>query len=68
MNLSRLLSLTFFLISLIFVLESVFFTKLLTYFSTLTSFTNAKLVARPLMLGVLPSISVILAFKSVCLS
>ena len=42
-----------------------FLTKLLTSGVLFSTAVNAELVARPLTLGILPSISVILAFKSV---
>ena len=44
---------------------SVFFTKLLTSGILFSTAVNAELVARPVILGIFPSISVILAFKSV---
>ena len=45
--------------------KSVFFTKLLTSAILFSTAVNAELVARPTILGILPSISVVLAFKSV---
>ena len=42
-----------------------FFTKLLTPGILFSAAVNAELIARPVILGLLPSISVILAFKSV---
>ena len=40
--------------------KSVFFTKLLTSVILFSTIVNAELVARPVILGILPSISVIL--------
>ena len=45
--------------------KSVFVTKLVTSGILFSTVVNAKLVARPLILGILPSISVILESKSV---
>ena len=47
-----------------FVLQSVFVTKLLTFCILFSTAVNAELVANPVILGILFSISVILAFKS----
>ena len=55
-------------ISLIFVLYSVFFTKLLTLGILFSTADNAELVAKPPILGILLSISLILEFKSVFLT
>ena len=41
-----------------------FLTKLMTLGILFSTAVNAELVARPVILGILPSISVILAFKS----
>ena len=46
----------------------VFFTKLLTSGILFSTVVNAELVAKPLILGTLPSISVTLALKSVFLT
>ena len=43
-------------------------TKLLTFGILFSTAVNAELKVKPLILGVLPSISVILAFKSVFLA
>ena len=45
--------------------KSVFFAKLLTSGILFSTAVNAESVARPVILGILPSISVVLAFKSV---
>ena len=45
----------------------IFLTKLLTFAVLFSTAVNAEVVAKPLILGVLPSISVILALKSVFL-
>ena len=50
----------FFSISDIFVLESVFVTKLLTFDILFPTAVNAELVANPVILGIIFSISVIL--------
>ena len=50
----------FFSISDIFVLESVFVTKLLTFGILFPTAVNAELVANPVILGIIFSISVIL--------
>ena len=50
-------------ISVTLVLESVFLTNLLTSGILFSTAVNAKLVANPLMLGILPSTSVILELK-----
>ena len=42
-----------------------FFTKLLTSGILFSTAVNAELVAKPVILGILPSISVTLALKSV---
>ena len=44
--------------------KSVCFTELLTYGILFSTTVNAELVPRPAILGILPSILVILAFKS----
>ena len=45
-----------------------FLTKLLTFGISCSIAVNAELVAKPLILGILPSISVILELRSVFLS
>ena len=50
---------------LIFLCYSVFFTKLLTLGILFSTAVNAESVAKPVILGILLSISVVLAFKSV---
>ena len=62
------ISRTFFSILLIFELSSVFLTKLQTSGILFSTACNTELVAKPLILGILPSISVILAFKAVFLT
>ena len=47
---------------------NVFLTRLLTSGILFSTAANAELVARPVILGILLSISVILAFKSVFLA
>ena len=42
-----------------FVLQSVFLTKLLTFGTLFSTAVNAKLVLKPLILGILPYVSVI---------
>ena len=59
---------SFFSISVFFVIWSVFWTKLLTLGILFSTVVNAAFVAKPLILGILPSISVILALQSVFLT
>ena len=59
--LSWLWSVSFFSVLLTFVVESVFFTKLLILRISFSTAVNAAFVAKPLILGILTSISVILA-------
>ena len=47
------------------VLLLLFLTKLLTFGILFSTAVNAELVAKPLILGIVPSISVILELKSV---
>ena len=54
-----------FSISKNFVLQSVFFTKLLTLGILYSTVVNAEAVAKPLILGLLPSTSLILELKFV---
>ena len=54
-----------FSISKNFVLQSVFFTKLLTLGILYSTVVNAEAVAKPLILGFLPSTSLILELKFV---
>ena len=51
-----------------FCITVYFFTKLLTSGNLFSTAVNAELVANPVILGILPSISVILALKSVFLA
>ena len=55
-------SVSFFSISVIFVSRSVFLTKLLISGILFSTTVNAEFVAKPLILGILPSISVVLVF------
>ena len=48
--------------------ESLFFSKLLTSGILFSTVVNAEFVAKPVILGILFFISVILAFKSVFLA
>ena len=52
-------------VSLVFVLWSNFLTKPLTLGILFSTAVNAELVAKPPILGILPSISIILELKSV---
>ena len=49
-------------------LKSAFLIKLLTFDILFSTAVNAELVARPVILGILPSVSVILTLKSVFLT
>ena len=55
------ISVSFFSTSIIFVLQSVFLTKLLILGILFSTVVNAAFVAKPLILDILPSLSVILA-------
>ena len=54
-------SVSFFSVSVIFVLQSIFLTKLLTLGILFSTTVNAEVVTKPLILGILPSISLTLA-------